>query len=535
MISLTEHSFTISITNVDGICDLPEIELMTGIITLTGRNNVGKSRIMRKISEFQEILLGVDHMVYANQLESSLKSKIVDREKEFEITMDRSKRSVDVIYREGKNLKANVNVVNSELKHWGAQGTLTTSSGRIAISDATHSLGDSSVLTQNLKRIVYIPPYRTIMDRASTKLETTVGPSGNNLGQILYFHKNKETSQFHEIERVMHEIFPEIENILTVPSQDNYVTITIKDGYSGVEVSISDAGTGVAQTLFLVTMILCSEKGKIFLIDEPHVYLHPNSEKALAKFLKEHKEHYYLIATHSPLLISKLNPDTSYLVTRDKSGTKMTALFRTTEDREEVFHELGIEPSDVVLFESLIFVEGDSDKLIYKILLDKLELSGLSKIAEIVDISGAGTSEPIERVLDRLDSILNIPHVVILDGDQNGKKKGTHIQFLPYRDIEHVLLLDYEAVYKSISEILQEDDKKQKLTSELHITLEETEKLIDDSINKDIKGDAILEKLFQMAKSNLHYNKRKYGPKIAENMNSKYLGSLKKFFESLFP
>ena len=360
---------------MDGISDLPELELTTGIITLTGRNNVGKSRIMRKIDEFRAILLGESSQVFTSQLKSSVRAKIADGEKEFDITIDRANKSLEIIYHKGKDHNSRVSLAGGKSMRWNEHGSLDRQAENLGISNAARLAEDFPVLENNLRRVIYIPPYRTIMDKSSTKLQTIVGPSGDNLGQILYYHKNKETNEFHEIERVMHDIFPEIEHILTVPSGDNLVTISIKDGFSGEEIPISDAGTGVAQTLFLVTMILCSRECRIFLIDEPHVYLHPNAEKALAKFIKGHSEHDYIIATHSPLLISKLNPDSSYLITRDKGGTRMVTLFNTTQDREEVFHELGMESSDVVLFESLIFVEGDSDKSIYKILLDKLVLN----------------------------------------------------------------------------------------------------------------------------------------------------------------
>lgn len=507
---------------------------MTGIITLTGRNNVGKSRVMREIYEFRKMLLGESTIQFTNQLKSSIMANIVDGEKTIEIIIDRVKETVNISYSKGNYVRTQVNLTGGGYTRLDKDGKVIVQGSAYNINTAALSSEGFSLIDNNIRRIVYIPPYRTISDKANTLLQKVVEPSGSNLGQILFYHKNKETNEFHEIERVMSDMFPEIQNILTVPSGNNMVTITIKDGFSGKEIPISEAGTGVAQALFLVTMILCSERGRIFLVDEPHVYLHPSAEKALAKFIREHGEHYYIIATHSPLLISKLNPDSSYLITRDKEGTKMAALFNTTRDREEVFRELGIESSDVVLFESLIFVEGDSDKSIYKILLDKLRLSGLSKNAEVIDISGAGTSEPIEKILDRLDSILNIPHVVVLDGDQKGKKKGPHIKFLPYRDTEHVLLLDPKAIYESISEIVQENSKDLSVSPELHIILQEAKKLVENSISQNSSGDKILEMLFQEAYPGLHYNKRRYGPKIAEKMDPRSLENLRNFFENLF-
>lgn len=79
-------------------------------------------------------------------------------------------------------------------------------------------------------------------------------------------------------------------------------------------------------------MILFSEPGRIFLMGEPHVYLHPSAEKALAKFIREHNEHSYLIATHSLFLIRSLKPDSIYMTTRDENGTKLKEIFSSAPD-----------------------------------------------------------------------------------------------------------------------------------------------------------------------------------------------------------
>ncbi len=520
--------FDIHISDVDGIPDLPKIELTTGIITLTGRNNVGKSRILRNIDKYRSIMLGERPEQNINNLKLSVHSEINDGDLTFNVNIDRKKNSFEFASRRGSDYNIKILQEGYQVKIQTAPGGpfQTRNSSSIYLAVGPHK--DFSTFQQNLKRIVYVPPYRPIADKANTILQTTILPDGSNLCQILYYHKNRETEQFHEIEKVMRETFTEIENILTVPSGNNEVTITIKDRFSGKNVSISDAGTGVAQTLLLTTMIICSEPGRIFLIDEPHVYLHPNAEKALARFIRDHKEHYYIIATHSALLISQLKPDVSYLVTRDKDGTKMRLLFTTAEDREEVLSELGLDISDIVLFESLIFVEGSSDKAIYGVLLDRLGLNELKKKSTIVDISGAGNSEPIETVLDRLGSILNIPYIIVLDGDQQGKMKGEHITFLSYRDIEDVLLLDTQAVLKAITKLIGDKDNKTGMTEE------EVSKFVEEPQRKGDKGARILNCIFQSYDTHLHYNKRKHGPMIAELIDPKKLENLKNFFDGLF-
>ena len=105
-------------------------------------------------------------------------------------------------------------------------------------------------------------------------------------------------------------------------------------------------------------MILFSEPGKIFLIDEPHVYLHPGAEKLLANFIREHMEHKYVIATHSLIFIQAVIPDIVYLVTRGKDETRVKESLSEVQSKALLLEELGVNLGDMLIAEKIIFVES---------------------------------------------------------------------------------------------------------------------------------------------------------------------------------
>jgi predicted ATP-dependent endonuclease of OLD family len=136
------------------------------------------------------------------------------------------------------------------------------------------------------------------------------------------------------------------------------VRITYRDRFAARNTPLEQSGTGVAQALHLVSLILFSEPGRIFLIDEPHAYLHPGAERCLVQFLRDHPEHAYVCATHSSVFINAADPDACWLVTRDPQGTGMHSVFAEGHSRRHIFSELGIDPGDVALSERILFVEG---------------------------------------------------------------------------------------------------------------------------------------------------------------------------------
>jgi energy-coupling factor transporter ATP-binding protein EcfA2 len=518
-------NFAIKISKVNGMNDIGPIELGTGITTLTGRNNVGKSRILKKIEGIKRIL---ENKIDDSRIEATIGSEDGVESERLELLVDGAIGVINILTSVGEKkvlrLTAKGNGSYTLYNEAGNQ----TASGIASIEIALMNFANFYKLKENIERIIYIPPYRPISEKAPTQLQTTIFPSGNNLGQVLFYNKNNDTKEMLEIEKVMGLIFPEIEQILTVPVADNLINISIEDKYAGTRVPINEAGTGVAQVLFLVTMIIHSPPGRIFLIDEPHVYLHPQAEKELAKFLRKHNEHSYIIATHSPLLLSQLKPDFSYLVTRDKDGTKISSVFNSSGERDAVFKELGINYGDILLFENIIFVEGRSDELIYDILIRKLGFEDLMRSSVIINISGSGASEQLEDIMKKIDKVLNVPHVTILDGDQKGKRNGDNIIFIPYQDLEYVLLSDPNAILSRINELEKDDGL---LGKEWNVEL--IQSMVNDGTRQGLTGAEILERIYQGINKNLHYKKVTEGPLIAELLDPNKLEHLKEFFENL--
>lgn len=197
----------------------------------------------------------------------------------------------------------------------------------------------------------------------------------------------------------------------------------IKDNYP---VTIEQTASGLYEILFLLTTII-GESGKILLLDEPELHLHPTMQKRILNLLSEsvtRDKNQILLITHSPYLISAADINATWRFTMTEHGTKIHNLGRVLSELESQEKEklaLKLSNPDVrsILFSrGVIFVEGLSDKIVVE-QIDRY-LSTKKKGANIdesewpvIDIGGK-KSLPSFMTLSRM---LGVPNLAILDYD----------------------------------------------------------------------------------------------------------------------
>lgn len=456
MNNLDQVSVSLSVT---GISQTPTLNIAPGISVFTGQNNTGKSRILQHIhllknmSGFPSFKFQVDvkSHEYGNR---SLRVNPQEPNNmiEFVTTSDNGQVNVNwATSQNGGNSWTIKNKVNNHSRNF---------SGVVSIQEGTDN---DQMLATLMNSIVYVPPQRLISATVSTQPVPVPDSSGGNVGQVLYFHRNNITPEFFEFQRIVAAMFPEIEEILTLPTSQQNVTITILDRYSKERIPLDKCGTGVQQALHLVALVLFSPSGRIFLIDEPHVYLHATAERALAEFLRQHPEHSYVVATHSPVLIDALEPDRLWLVTRDEYGSAVQPIYGKEEWRKSVFTALGWRPSQFAWAQRIIFVEGESDVQVYG---EWFKAWGwVQQRTAVVQLRGFGTSKPLTAIIGELRSLLFVDMLFYLDGDQNGQVSGEGVMFLPELEIENILIRDVAAVRRVllIDNALITADKRERL------------------------------------------------------------------------
>lgn len=447
-----------------GFADSGWLTIAPGIVIITGKNNVGKSRLLRTIGEMPVALQ--DPLNYPN----APQVRVVTNERTTEV-------DIGIVKRDGYSLSpSRYTVVRRDGQpEFDADWESTPQAGGVSLNYGPPSGQRSRIVVGNLPgtsgiptlgnlkmlaeqptllsvitRFVYIPPERPFKAQQPTNVVDVPKPDASDLPQAVYTHRGRATDQYHRLQAVMVGMFPELELLLTPPTANNEIALSVRDKFANTTISLNDAGTGLARLLHIVACILMYEPGRIFLIDEPTTHLHPGSEKALAAFFREHDEHSYVIGTHSPALISAIRPNHTWLTVRDERGIVVEPALNDPANRRHVFEELGSSPGDVAVAERLLFVEGPTDVDVYPIILEKLGLNAAAYNRELIQLDGAGAVEPLQQAVNRVEQVLNVRYLIYLDGDKVGKVKGKRIKFLPVADVERLLLRDAAAVYEGL-------------------------------------------------------------------------------------
>lgn len=324
----------------------------------------------------------------------------------------------------------------------------------------------ASALAAFAKASVYaFKAERYNLGSAAAGNSSTLAPDASNLAEVLSVLQ-KHPAEWQQFRRYVRAVFPQLHDVSVGPAQPNVVEIQIwnepPEGLpQELAVSVSESGTGIGQVLAILAVVVMSQYSRTIIIDEPQSFLHPGALRTLIEILSEHSRHQFVIATHSPTVITAAAPAQILKTVRNKTVTEVQRIDpQKTEDLRAFLQDIGARLSDVFGVERILWVEGATEEACFPEIVSLLakpyrygtKILGVLHTADFGHVDAAAVVRTY-RKLSAGEGLLPVSVGFLFDRETRTKTEiedlkrmgaGT-IDFLPCRMFENYLL-DADAI-----------------------------------------------------------------------------------------
>lgn len=162
--------------------------------------------------------------------------------------------------------------------------------------------------------------------------------------------------------------------------------------HHGEPISVTRQSSGIAQLAIFVFAILLARRdpGRILLVDEPEVSLHPQSQRALMGAISG-LDAQVVVATHSASLLNRADPRSVARLKRETTGVSIARPSSLTpHDARRLSRYTTPQAAEAFFARRVVLVEGVSDMLVVEGLAQRRgqNLSGAG--VAVVPVGGAG-------------------------------------------------------------------------------------------------------------------------------------------------
>jgi len=278
-----------------------------------------------------------------------------------------------------------------------------------------------SRLRENIEKWRWLEPIRRAQPNMPLGEQAQLDSRGSSLVKFLFTIQNNNPEENRRIKDKFHEILPEIQKV-TARLRGGEAIVTIDEKGLTSARDFSNISSGLAESLILISGIENTKPDAVVLMEEPELHLHAGSQRKLFEIIKrEAEKKQFFVTTHSSVFTCCSDKVSTYLVTK-KEGITSVSKIEETSGLKRIKNELGHRNTDLYGYEIVVFIEGDSEEVAFRIIAEALGYDLVENGIHLTNIRGKGRVSKISEYLQYLKNS-DVSVYVIADGDNYVKRK----------------------------------------------------------------------------------------------------------------
>lgn len=347
--------------------EVVEIDLTTKINVLVGANNCGKSNVLRALAMFgkkTEDELELHHRAkesrpsfYMTALSDDNDHDLLRSQKTIRLGWQQFGTGERILIHPFDNVPWRVFEPFWLLylqPNWRFAGDPTRDQARDEVINVSLRCWEN--LKVQLPAVTIIPQFRQIVDGEDYDV------CGTGVVRLLARWQHPRIGEEANLIRFQ-KIVSLVNDLTQLPTAHLEVNTEnrILISNEGLRLPLESYGTGIHELIILAIAVL-SQDNALVCIEEPEIHLHPLLQRRFLDFLRKETSNRYVITTHSPALIA---PSDEIYVTHLwlENGVTKSRRIETTGHSLEALRDLGAKASDLLQANSVIWVEGPSDRI----------------------------------------------------------------------------------------------------------------------------------------------------------------------------